>query len=292
MRYALTLVVIAGLGLVGGYLLLNPGFHTSPRVSIHLNDVSGLRVGSELNFRGFVVGRVAGIQLVDGMRFVVQIKPIREWRTDETTMVRLSQPNPFQPAVLEVLDHEEDCGNPSMVKDSSWVICDRRSNIIDKANQVADDLVELATQARGQLVRVEELFASLDRIRNADVSAVSDWMGQLEAVVGNAADSSGKLRRILDHVPDSAVLDMLERIDGTLQNAEKVVASIERAVNEAAVSTRGTTLVLGEVLVNLQRISNDLGALSEEASMSPGSLIRRTLGGGRSRSSSLGEDKD
>lgn len=240
---------------------------------VHFTEVSGLGIASEVRFAGLTVGTVVAMELApdqDGpVRVRLEVAEDTPIRTDSRASIELqgvtgvsnvfiTAGQPDSPLLREQ-PHE---GVPVIQSSRSALqtLSDQGPQIIERLNQVAEQLTELLGEQNQQRVNnildnVERSSGNLDKAM-ADISAATDAIGQAAegiATFGTKLDGlSQNAETALDNFAAAA-----ETADTTLASATQTLDEVRDYVSG---DLRGLTRQLNDTAAGLQDELAQLGA--------------------------------
>lgn len=260
---------ISALLLLVLFLLKPDLFHPAALHHTRFRDVTGLRVGAEVTYAGFSVGRVVAIEPhFDQGYFDVGLRLRGDWVRPEGIAAQIDESNPFRPAGILLLSGH-DCPAGGATEPGAIPGCGRRKNVIDVANDVVDKtagiietfnrivagfgtggegpgLVDAQTILdKGQKIvdNLDALTASLKTLASPErMAAVTGIIDDLEAMTAalRKLASEQRMAKVAQAVDDlSAALAStrqamhnVNEIDHKLIN--KTMASLEQTSSEVA----------------------------------------------------------
>jgi len=270
----LLMVLLIGASVL--YVLYARGaFESTQTLVLIVDDSEGVRVGMDMTFAGFPIGRVRRIELGgDGNARIIVDVPSRDahWLRESSvfTLVRGLVGNTSIKAFSGVLTDP-----PLLDGAERRVLVGDTNSEIPRLMGAARDLIQNLTQLTAQ---ESELSKSL-----ANVQAVTEKLngprGALGVLLGNEADSK-KLVATVDRA--NALLARFDKLaaqadtqlfgnQGILPEARAAVAQLASALEEARTSLKKVDGILADaqaVAGNAKVATNDLGALRAEVDAS------------------------
>jgi phospholipid/cholesterol/gamma-HCH transport system substrate-binding protein len=271
----LFLLVLLIAGSVLYVLYARGAFESTQRLVLVVDDSEGVRVGMDMTFAGFPIGRVRRIELGgDGNARIIIDVPRKDahWLRESSvfTLVRGLVGNTSIKAFSGVLT---DAPLPDGAE--RRVLVGDTTAEIPKLMGAVRDLVQNLSQLTAQESELSKTFANL-QVTTARLNGPRGAMGVL---LGNDADAK-KLVTALDRA--NALLARFDRIaanadtqlfgaQGVVPEARAAVAQIAGALEEARASLKRVDGVLADAQViagNARTATTDLGALRAEVDAS------------------------
>lgn len=277
----LALLVLASIG----YLLYARGaFEPTQRLVLVADDSEGVRVGMDITFSGFPVGRVRRIELADdgSARIVIDVpvKDARWLRTSSVfTMTRSLVGGTSLRAYSGILTDPalpDGAERKVLVGDATAEI----PHVVSEVRTLMANLTALTaadSALAGTLQRAERLASTLDQKLAGQRGALDMLLGAEAPKLVATLERSQQLMASLDRLVQRSD-DVLARADGKLlgeqglvDDAQATVRQLNQLLGEARTSLKTVDAVLREaeaVAQNARVASTDLGTLRAEVEAS------------------------
>jgi phospholipid/cholesterol/gamma-HCH transport system substrate-binding protein len=303
-------ILIGAFTLAGMVLLVLAGLWSAKWASdeawqeleVHfLQPVSGLGVGSSVQYNGITMGSVRDLRLSpdDPGRVIAVIRieaqaPLREDTTARLSVSGLTGVSTIQlrggSADSPPLESDPERGRPMIIAEESGLqrLIETSEDIASTASEVMLRLLELLSEENGDriaaaLENVETFTAALNEesgrfgeiVRNLHKSS-EQLEPLLQDVRGAVADVSASLDRIepalLESFPQAAesLREAMSRLAVTAERIDRLVAR-----NEAAVSGLGDQVItpMGPAVQELRHLIDELSALTEKFERNPAGFL-------------------
>jgi virulence factor Mce-like protein len=302
------LFVLLGIGALVGWLYLQvvkPGQRST--YFIFMEEVSGIRPGTEVRVNGFPVGQVSGIDPdldIEGIEFRVTIVVDKIWPIPVDSTITITRDGILSTPILQLTPGQTETplmeGGRILTIPAPPTITDQVSDLIE--NQVGPSLKAFMATAevlQGQLE--ENVPAMVDDARyimTTGSRAVAALEGEVEKLAIGLGDAGDLLSRISEDQNVEQVESFITNLEETSRNlqtasielkavleaANSFVESGERLIssNEAPInnSIQDTELAMQSfatnieaVMRNLERASQEIAALAGKLNENPSAIL-------------------
>ncbi len=228
----------------------------------HLQNVSGLRTGANVEIAGYRIGSVAAIEPVfaaaGGPRFQVELSLQSQWRLPGDTTVTLSRPNPVAAPIIAL----QLGGSPSVLEPGAVIATAEAAGLEGEISGLLGTVTRL----------VEDQVTPLLTNLNAATTGISAHLeDNLPPILYDARLLVSRIERVVARV-DGVVLQVqadLGAIGTRLTDAVDAI-EIERinatmtTLNDAADSITGVLAAAETLLANADQVVVGTGKLIEE----------------------------
>ena len=224
---------------------LNPGlFLRQAEHRTGFDDVTGLRVGAEVHYAGFVVGRVGAIEprFADDS-FEVTLRLRRDWRPKPDIVAKIDESNPLRPAGV-LLMQDAECARRTAVGPARIPGCGRRANVIDMASTVAAEVLR-AVEA------IKSVVAGFGADGQPGLPDPQALFQRVQQVLDNIEAATAALRQL-------ANAERVDAVSGAIDELSQATARLSQLASNERVTA------VGIAIDELSRASARLGALVSE----------------------------
>ena len=270
---------------------LKPGlFHPSTEHRTSFADVTGLRVGAEVIYAGYVVGRVGRIDpRFDEGIFDVALRLRRDWIRPENVVAEIDESNPFRPASV-VLSANPECAAIGPAAPDTIPGCGRRANVIDMAGTVAAEAIRVIDLAKGLvaelgggkepsleggreiMTRAQSIVENLEAVTRAlRVLASPERIDAVGAAVDDLAIASSSLKSLTSQ-------DRVAAVGRAVDQLSEAIGALRVLVSEERVATLGAAVDdLADASASARRIMSQATVVMEKANQVDPALLNRAV---------------
>jgi len=277
-----------------------------------LDDVAGVGTGTPVFFRGAKVGEVRSVALDPATRtFAVRLNVLKAWRPSACSYISVASSNPFTAPRIDLVAVETQAAlcrtaltaagceplaavpaqgvpltgcrrSPDLIQTAAAAIGEA-ANVARTANQMAQrlqammqgtggggsavDMATIARNATGTLAALNSLSVQLDR-------NLAPGKGDIALTLANVRKMSGR----------ASTID-ITALNGILRETRLMVAQNQASIQgllsqgnagagEARAMLQAASASLVSTSTNLERVSDNLGALTERVAADPTFVIR------------------
>ena len=302
------LFLLLGAAIFTGWLYLQvvkPGQRAS--YFIFMEDVSGIRPGTEVRVNGFAVGQVSDIEPdldIDEIVFRVDIVVDKIWPIPVDSTITIARDGLLSTPILELMPGRTETplaeGGRILTVAAPASITEQVSSLIEE--QVAPTLgvfTETITVLQAQIE--ENIPAIIEDARfimgstSRSVAALEAEVEKLAAGLGDAGEVMSRLSEAGNAQQIEALIDNLEqttanlkaatvKLDAILDSSGELVSSSERILTDNEAALRNTiedtsftmqslSTSINIVLQNLERASQEIAALAGKINDNPSLIL-------------------
>lgn len=236
-----TFVIAAAAMLLASILLLSGRTGATDSYHAVYRNVTGVKFGTQVLYEGYPVGhvdRVTPVPVNGGVAFRVDFSITRDWRIPEDSRVHIRAPGLLAAITLFIEAGE----SPRALEPGAQVIGEEAPDMFAVVSSMASDIEMLVEDA------LTPMLASVERT---------------VTVLGDLLEEDG---RLLIHDILALVDDVHRRVPPILDHTEAFSAEMSKAATElSALMSPGNRAMMEEVVVNLNRVSQEARGLMADA---------------------------
>ena len=304
-----------GIIVIGGILLFvlgfsflksNPIFDSSKTFYAVYSHVGGLQTGTQVTINGFTVGKVKEIRFLDASgKLVVTFSVSNDFQFSKNSKAQLFDTGIIGGKGIQIIPRFDDA---PMAVTGDTLPTDTRPGLTELVQQ---KLTPLQLKVEGAVTHADSLLMNFNDVLDADTKQnlqssieglnsliisfrqtttalnrlLADNQESLDASIQNINTISSNFSKLSDTLANAGLGGTIERLDGTLNQFNKVLAKIEEGEG-----SMGQLVNDKELYTNLNKSSKELSLLLQDFRLNPKRYVNVSVFGKKQKEYTLPEN--
>ena len=304
-----------GIIVIGGILLFvlgfsflksNPIFDSSKTFYAVYSHVGGLQTGTQVTINGFTVGKVKEIRFLDASgKLVVTFSVSNDFQFSKNSKAQLFDTGIIGGKGIQIIPRFDDA---PMAVTGDTLPTDTRPGLTELVQQ---KLTPLQLKVEGAVTHADSLLMNFNDVLDADTKQnlqssieglnsliisfrqtttalnrlLADNQESLDASIQNINTISSNFSKLSDTLANAGLGGTIERLDGTLNQLNKVLAKIEEGEG-----SMGQLVNDKELYTNLNKSSKELSLLLQDFRLNPKRYVNVSVFGKKQKEYTLPEN--